>query len=79
MKREIVLIKKASVVSWAWAGHSVVGNSFFKFKIIDDATGITYTGKTRQNSGFTGPIGRSPVLLTDVRLCGASMTDANPA
>lgn len=75
-KRTEILIKSATVVNWAWGGYSTVGNSFFKFTIVDDATGVSYTGKTRNNTDFTAYIGREPKALKKVRLVGKVMTTA---
>ncbi|MND22836.1 hypothetical protein D3C76_165370 [compost metagenome] len=76
-KRREVLIKLASIIVWEFSHYTELGNGVYRYTLTDDATGETFKGLTRANSGVPQAIGNSPAKLSDVRLVGNVMTDAN--
>lgn len=76
-QREVVLIQSATVQKWDFSHNTNMGNGVYSFTIVDDSTGLAYTGKTKANAGFRQPVGHSPKKLVNVRLCGKVMTDAD--
>ena len=75
-KRTETLIKSATVVSWAWSHNTTNGNGVYGYTVTDDATGLSYTGKTKANAGFRIPCGNNPSKLVNVRILGKVMTTA---
>lgn len=75
-KRIEVLIESATVVKWEFSHNTLNGNGVYSYTITDDKTGLSYTGKTKANSGFRLSVGSWPSKLSSVRILGKVMTFA---